>query len=433
MQKPVVAAKWLEGTISPPGGKSISHRAIFLNALARGPARISNCSTSIDCEATLLCVRKLGILAFYSHEADSVVTVEGGDGLLWEPTTLLEANNSGTTLRLINAILAGQSFFSVVTGDQSLRSRPMVRIIEPLKLMGANVHGRRDDVLAPLAIHGGNLHGIDYQLPIASSQVKSALLLAGLQADSPTRLTELAPPRNHTENMLSAMGADIETSGNSITIKPSRLTAIDIRVPGDISAASFWMVAASAHPNASLNSEGVSVNPSRAGVIDILKRMGADIQLANHREEGGETVADIVMKSSGLEGVKISGDIIPSVIDELPVLAVAACFSRGTTVIKDAAELRLKETDCITAMVQGLRHMGTVVQELPDGMVIEGSATLNGTTCQSYGDHRIAMSLAIAGLLAKGETVIEGSECVSVSYPQFWNNLETLTKRDAVV
>jgi 3-phosphoshikimate 1-carboxyvinyltransferase len=193
------------------------------------------------------------------------------------------------------------------------------------------------------------------------------------------------------------------------------------------------MVAASAHPNASLNSEGVSVNPSRAGVIDILKRMGADIQLANHREEGGEPVADIVMKSSGLEGVKISGDIIPSVIDELPVLAVAACFSRGTTVIKDAAELRLKETDCITAMVQGLRHMGTVVQELPDGMVIEGSATLNGTTCQSYGDHRIAMSLAIAGLLAKGETVIEGSECVSVSYPQFWNNLETLTKRDAVV
>ncbi len=433
MRQRVVAAKWLEGAISPPGDKSISHRAILLNALARGAARISNCSTSIDCEATLSCVRKLGILAFYSHEADPVVTVEGGGGLLWEPTALLDANNSGTTLRLLSGILAGQSFFSVVTGDQSLRSRPMVRITEPLKLMGANVHGRRDDALAPLAIHGGNFHGIDYKLPIASSQVKSALLLAGLQADSPTRLTEPAPTRNHTENMLSAMGTDIETSGNSIAIKPGRLIAMDIRVPGDISAASFWMVAAVAHPNASLNIEGVSVNPSSAGVIDILKRMGADIQLTNHREEGGEPVADIVVKSSGLEGVKISGDIIPNVIDELPVLAVAVCFAHGTAVIKDAAELRMKETNRITAMVQGLRHMGAVVQELPDGMVIEGSATLNGTTRQSYGDHRVAMSLAIAGLLAKGETVIEGSECVSVSYPQFWNDLETLTKRDAVV
>lgn len=289
------------------------------------------------------------------------------------------------------------------------------------------------NALAPLAIHGGGLRGIDYQLPIASAQVKSALLLAGLQADSPTRLTEPDPTRNHTENMLSAMGANIESEGNTVTIKPGKLTALDIRVPGDISAAAFWMVAAAAHPNASLNIKGVGVNPSRTGVIDILRQMGADIQLNDLREEGGEPVADIVVSSSGLEGTKISGEIIPNVIDELPALAVAACFAHGTTVIRDAGELRMKETDRIAAMVLGLRHMGAVVQELPDGMVIEGSATLNGTTCQSWGDHRVAMSLAVAGLLAKGETVIEGSECVSVSYPQFWEDMEIVATRGALV
>jgi 3-phosphoshikimate 1-carboxyvinyltransferase len=236
----------------------------------------------------------------------------------------------------------------------------MVRIIEPLKLMGADIQGRRDDALAPLAIHGGGLHGIDYHLPIASSQVKSALLLAGLQADSPTRLTEPAPSRDHTENMLAAMGAEINSDGIAITIAPGELTALDIRVPGDISAASFWIVAAAAHPNALLEISGVGINPSRAGVLEILKRMGADIQLNNLRKEGGEPVADIVVRSSGLEGIKISGDIIPNVIDELPALAVAACFAQGTTVIRDAAELRMKETDRITAMVQGLRHMGAV-------------------------------------------------------------------------
>jgi 3-phosphoshikimate 1-carboxyvinyltransferase len=360
MRQRVVSAERLEGTLFPPGDKSISHRAILLNAIARGSSRITNCSTSVDCEATISCIRKLGVLAFYNHTEPSVVTVEGSGGLLWEPSTLLDAGNSGTTLRLLSGILAGQSFFSVVTGDQSLRSRPMVRIIEPLKLMGADIQGRRDDALAPLAIHGGGLHGIDYHLPIASSQVKSALLLAGLQADSPTRLTEPAPSRDHTENMLAAMGAEINSDGIAITIAPGELTALDIRVPGDISAASFWIVAAAAHPNALLEISGVGINPSRAGVLEILKRMGADIQLNNLRKEGGEPVADIVVRSSGLEGIKISGDIIPNVIDELPALAVAACFAQGTTVIRDAAELRMKETDRITAMVQGLRHMGAV-------------------------------------------------------------------------
>ena len=433
MRQRIVSPERLEGALSPPGDKSISHRALLLNALAKGEARITNCSTSVDCEATITCIRKLGVLAFHSHTEPSAVTVEGSAGLLWEPTTLLDAGNSGTTLRLLSGILAGQSFFSVVTGDQSLRSRPMVRIIEPLKLMGANIQGRRDDALAPLAIHGGGLHGIDYKLPIASSQVKSALLLAGLQADSPPRLTEPVPTRDHTENMLAAMGAEIDIDGNSITIAPGELTALDIRVPGDISAASFWMVAAASHPNALLEINGVGINPSRTGVVEILKRMGADIQLNNLRDEGGEPVADIVVRSNDLEGIKISGDIIPNVIDELPVLAVAACFAQGTTVIRGAAELRMKETDRITAMVQGLRHMGAVIQELPDGMVIEGSTSLNGTTCQSHGDHRVAMALAVAGLLADGETVIEGSECVSVSYPQFWEHLETVTKRDVFV
>jgi len=228
------------------------------------------------------------------------------------------------------------------------------------------------------------------------------------------------------------MGADVAIDGNTVTISPGTLTAQDIRVPGDISAAAFWMVAAAAHPNATLEITGVGVNPSRVGVLEILRRMGADIQLNNAREEGGEPVADIVVKSSNLGGTKISGDIIPNVIDELPVLAVAACFAHGTTVIRDAAELRLKETDRIIAIVQELRNMGAVIQELPDGMVIEGSASLNGTTCQSYGDHRVAMSLAVAGLLAEGETVIEGAECVSVSYPEFWEHLETVTKRDVL-
>ncbi len=432
MLQRVVSVDRLEGTLSPPGDKSISHRAILLNAIARGPARITNCSTSIDCEATVACIRKLGVLAYHSHSEPSVVTVEGAGGLLWEPSMLLDAGNSGTTLRLLSGILAGQSFFSVVTGDHSLRHRPMARIIEPLKLMGANIQGRHDDALAPLAIHGGGLHGIDYKLPIASSQVKSALLLAGLQASSPTTLREPAPTRNHTENMLAAMGADIAIDGNTVMISPSTLNAQDIRVPGDISAAAFWMVAAATHPNATLEISGVGVNPSRAGVLEILRRMGADIQMNNPREEGGEPAADIVVKSSSLEGIKISGDIIPNVIDELPVLAVAACFARGTTVIRDAAELRLKETDRITAMVQELRNMGAVIQELPDGMVIEGSASLNGTTCQSYGDHRVAMALAVASLLAVGETVIEGAECVSVSYPEFWEHLETVTKRDVI-
>ena len=261
MRQRVVSAERLEGTLFPPGDKSISHRAILLNALARGSSRITNCSTSVDCEATISCIRKLGVLAFYSHPEPSVVTVEGSGGLLWEPSTLLDAGNSGTTLRLLSGILAGQSFFSVVTGDQSLRSRPMVRIIEPLKLMGADIQGRRDDALAPLAIHGGGLHGIDYHLPIASSQVKSALLLAGLHADSPTRLTEPAPSRDHTENMLAAMGAEIDIDGDTITIAPGELTALDIRVPGDISAASFWIVAAAAHPNALLEIIGVGINP----------------------------------------------------------------------------------------------------------------------------------------------------------------------------
>ena len=432
MRQRVESVDRLDGVISPLGDKSISHRAILLNALAKGPARITNCSTSIDCEATVACIRKLGIFAYHSHYEPSVVTVEGSGGLLWEPTTMLDAGNSGTTLRLLSGILAGQSFFSVLTGDQSLRSRPMVRIIEPLKLMGANIQGRRDDALAPLAIHGGGLHGIDYTLPIASSQVKSALLLAGLQANSPTTLREPAPTRNHTENMLAAMGADVVIDGNTVTISAGTLTAQGIRVPGDISAAAFWMVAAAAHPNASIEIKGVGVNPSRAGVLEILRRMGADIQLNNARGEGGEPVADIVVKSCGLEGIKISGDIIPNVIDELPVLVVAACFAHGPTVIRDAAELRMKGTDRITAMVQELRNMGAVIQELPDGIVVEGSASLKGTTCQSYGDHRVAMALAIAGLLAEGQTVIEGAECVSISYPEFWEHLETMTKRDVL-
>ena len=427
MRQRVLGAHRLEGQVSPPGDKSISHRAAILNAIARGTARVTNFSPGADCASTLRCLRALGVNIQDDPDEHSSLVVRGAAGAFREPDAVLNAGNSGTSMRLLSGLLAGQSFLSVLTGDHSLRSRPMGRILEPLRLMGAQVHGRMSDTLAPMVFRGGDLHGIEYRLPVASAQLKSCLLLAGLFAQGQTVVIEPAPSRDHTEKMLEAMGAPISVEDGVISVQAGPLTARDVRVPADISSAAFWLVAGAAHSNARLRITGVGVNPTRAGVLDALQTMGARIILEGRREEGGEAVADILVESSPLRATEVGGDLVPRLIDELPVLAVAACFAQGTTVIRDAAELRVKESDRIQAMVRELNRMGGQLQETPDGMIIHGPVRLRGAACRSYGDHRVAMSLAVAGLLAQGETTISGAQCATISYPGFWNQLEALT------
>jgi 3-phosphoshikimate 1-carboxyvinyltransferase len=353
--------------------------------------------------------------------------IEGTSSFLNEPASILDAGNSGTTMRLLSGVLAGQPFLSIITGDKSLKSRPMDRIINPLKLMGANVIGRSNGRLAPIVFQGGNLSGIEYELPVASAQLKSCLLLAGMYADGTTKITEPAPSRDHTEKMLADMGIPISVENQVITVRKGQLIAKDVFVPSDISSAAYWMVAAAAHPDSKITINGVGVNPTRTGILEILNRMNAKITLGNPRKEGVEEVADIVVESSDLVATEIDGDIIPRLIDELPVLAVAACYARGTTIIKDASELRVKESDRIKAIVSQLNRMGGNLQEISDGMVIHGPVILKGTTCRSFGDHRVAMSLAIAGTLAQGETTILNAECSRISYPGFWEQIYSIS------
>ncbi|CAI8019677.1 3-phosphoshikimate 1-carboxyvinyltransferase [Geodia barretti] len=332
-------------------------------------------------------------------------------------------------MRLLSGLLAGQEFLSVLTGDASLRTRPMGRIVQPLQQMGASIMGRHGDTLAPLAIRGGNLRPIEYDMPVASAQVKSCLMLAGLSATGPTVLHQPALSRDHTERMMAAMGAQVNSDGLALTLIPTTLKAVDVAVPGDISSAAFWMVAGLIHPNARVTITGVGLNPSRAGIIDALQMMGAGdcLRLENQRTEGGEPVADVVATSASLQAIELGGEIIPIMIDELPVLAVAACFARGQTVFRDAAELRVKESDRIETTVSELRRMGADIDPREDGMVIRGVSKLTGTDVESHGDHRLAMSLAVAGLAAAGTTTIHGSEDASVSYPNFWEHLRSIT------
>jgi 3-phosphoshikimate 1-carboxyvinyltransferase len=333
-------------------------------------------------------------------------------------------------MRLLAGLLAGQPFFSVLTGDASLRSRPMERVVDPLRAMGARIQGRAEGARPPLAIEGGSLRGIRYRLPVASAQVKSALSLAALYGEGETVLEEPAPSRDHTERMLRAMGAEVKGSdGDGLRISPlqGEMAPLSLRVPGDISAAAFWMVAAAAHSDAEIRLTGVGVNPSRSGIIDALAGMGASVALEEERMWGCEPVADIVVRSSSLRGTNVEGSLIPRLIDEIPVLAVAACLAEGETVIRDAHELRLKESDRIRTTVLELRRLGAHIEELPDGMVIQGVGRLKGGSCGSHGDHRLAMTLAVAGLLAQGETVVRGAEASSISYPVFWHHLEELS------
>ena len=422
----------LGGVLSVPGDKSISHRSLILNAIAKGDALVQGLSGGEDVISTMHCLQALGVNIEPAGTPGSY-RVKGRGPQLEEPSDILDAGNSGTSMRLLSGILASQSFVSVITGDGSLRERPMQRIVQPLKQMGAQIMGRRNDSLAPLVVRGGGLRGIEYDLPMASAQVKSAIMLAGLSAAGETVIHQPALSRDHTERMVSAMGGKIEENGLDLVIHPATLQAVDIIVPGDISSAAFWMVLGLCHQDSRILIRGVGMNPSRTGIVDVLQEMGSGggLQLVDQRIEGGEPVADILVTPAELHGIEIGGDLIPRMLDEVPILAVAACFASGDTVIRDAAELRVKETDRIATTVEELSRLGASIEAREDGMIIHGRGTggtgkLNGAECQSHGDHRLAMSLAVAGLLAGGETTVHGAADASVSYPEFWRDLDLL-------
>ncbi len=421
-------ASGLQGTLRIPGDKSISHRALMLGALAEGETIIQGLLPGEDPISTARCLRALG--AEITEINSTEVRVRGtGLGRLKEASDILDAGNSGTTLRLMMGILASQpGLFSTLTGDLSLRSRPMGRVSTPLGQMGAQIWGRQGGKYAPLAILGQSLKPFHYHSPIASAQVKSAVLLAGLLTPGQTLVTEPARSRDHSERMLRAFGAKIYTD-ESLTVAvegPTRLVGQTVMVPGDISSAAFWLVAASIVPHSELLLENVGINPTRTGILEVLGAMGADIEQLNPREQAGEPVADLRVRSAQLRGTTIGGSLIPRMVDEIPVLAVAALAAEGKTIIRDAEELRVKESDRLAVMTQELRTLGAQIQEHPDGLEIQGPQPLTGAAVSPHTDHRIAMSLAIASLLARGETTLEDPDCARVSYPDFWTTLHRL-------
>jgi len=413
------SSRRINGTIRVPGDKSISHRAVMLAGISSGKSTVSGFLKSDDCMRTIGCLRSLGV----DIEEENNLIIVHGKGLngLLKPEEVLDAGNSGTTLRLMSGILSGQQFTSTISGDESLRKRPMSRITGPLRQMGAVIEGRGE--YAPLSIKGGSLSGIEYRLPIPSAQVKSAILLAGLYAEGTTSVIETVPSRNHTEIMLKHFGAELIVNGNTIEISGSVLKGQDIQVPGDISSAAFFIAAAAAMPGSELVVKGVGVNPTRTGIIDVLLEMGADISYDNMSTLCGEPVADIVVRGRRLHGVRVSGDIIPSMIDEVPVLAVIAAVAEGATVIEGAGELKVKESNRITAMVSQLEKLGVRIRELEDGMEIIGPNIIRGGEVESFGDHRVAMAMAVSGLFAEEEVRIKGKEIVSISFPGFFDAL----------
>ena len=423
----------LKGEIAVPGDKSISHRALILNAMASGTARVTGLSNGEDVMSTMACLRGLGVeITEGAHPGEYHVTGRGP--VLQEPGDILDAGNSGTSMRLLSGLLATQPFMSVLTGDASLRTRPMRRIVDPLQRMGAQVLARQDGNLAPLVINGGSLSGIEYDLPVASAQVKSCIMLAGLAAEGDTLIHQPALSRDHTERMVSAMGVRVEEEGLDLFLQPGALRALDISVPGDISSAAFWIVAGLCHADSSVIVRSVGLNPSRTGILDALQAMGAgnSLQLINERIEGGEPVADVQVTPGQLRGTEIAGEMIPRLLDEVPILAVAACFAEGETVIRDAAELRVKESDRIATTVEELSRLGADIEAREDGMAIRGTGRLVGAACQSHGDHRLAMALAVCGLLAEGDITVQGASDASISYPPFWDDLATLAGNEPV-
>jgi len=428
----VQAAAPLRGQATVPGDKSISHRALLLGALAPGRSRVAHFLPSGDCRATLGALRALGVQVEERSPTQLVIHGQGLHG--WqEPGGVLNCGRSGTTMRLLTGILAGQPFTSILSGDPQLLQRPMGRIVTPLRRMGALILGREDGQRPPLALRGGSLRGIDYTLPVASAQLKSALLLAGLFADGPTTLHEPGPARDHSERMLAAMGAHLElgprstdTGARTLWIEPaSELQAIDVAVPGDFSSAAFLLAAATLVPDSEITIQHVGVNPTRTGLLDLLREMGAAVTLQGERLVSGEPVADLAVRASELQAVTVSGTMVVRAIDELPVLAVLASQAQGETILRDAAELRVKETDRIATTVQELRRLGAEVEPRADGFVVRGPTPLQSPAdaVDSHGDHRLAMALIVAGLIAEGETRVEDMDCVADSYPGF---LETL-------
>lgn len=411
------------GTVTVPGDKSISHRAVMLGSLAKGDTKITGFLRGADCLSTIDCFRAMGI-EIEDRDAEIIVHGKGLKGLT-KPQNILYTGNSGTTTRLLCGILSGQDFECDITGDASICKRPMKRVREPLSLMGAKI----DSDFCPLHITGTRLSGMDYKMTVASAQVKTALILAGLYADGKTVIHEKEKSRDHTELMLKAMGADIEVDGNDITVRPGKeLNAQDIEVPGDISSAAFFMVLGAIMPDSCITIKNVGINPTRTGIIDVFKAMGADMELVNERVATGERVADIVIRSSQLKGTEIGGDIIPRLIDELPVIAVAAVFAQGQTIIRDAQELKVKETNRIRAVVDEFMKCGIDITETEDGMIINGTNTIKGADFKTYGDHRMAMSLAILAQRAQGESTLDDAECVAVSYPTYFDDFYRLSK-----
>lgn len=415
----------LHGCLTVPGDKSISHRSIMLGALAEGTTEVHGFLQGADCLSSISCFEKMGVQI--ENQGD-IVRIHGlGLHNLYAPSVTLDVGNSGTTTRLMSGILAAQSFTSLVDGDASIRKRPMKRIITPLTQMGASITSLNQNDCAPLRIEGKPLHGIHYQSPVASAQVKSAILLAGLYADGETSVTEPYVSRNHTELMFEAFGVPVHREGTTVTIRPiDSLNAQKILVPGDISSAAYFLVAGLITPNSELVIRNVGINPTRDGILDVCRAMGADITLERVSDTIGEPTADIRVRTSALHSTVIEGAVIPKLIDELPIIAVLACFAEGTTVIRDAQELKVKESNRIDVMVHSLSAMGADIEATDDGMIIHGGKPLHGAVIDSNLDHRIAMSFAIAGMNADGETEIQGSECVNISYPNFYSDLERL-------
>ncbi len=412
----------LRGELTVPGDKSISHRSVMFGSIAKGVTEITGFLQGADCLSTIGCFSAMGVEIRNSGKR---VTVHGrGLRGLCQPGHMLDCGNSGTTTRLISGILSGQNFPVTLTGDASIRKRPMKRIMEPLQMMGAEITSIQGNGCAPLRIEGRPLQGIHYQSPVASAQVKSAVLLAGLYAEGKTKVTEPALSRNHTELMLRYFGAEVDSQETTASIRPAEeLYGQKIHVPGDISSAAYFIAAGLLVPDAELLIRNVGINPTRDGILKVCQMMGADITLLNEDHSSAEPVADILVRSSGLKGCVIEGPLIPTLIDELPVIACLACFAQGETIIRDAAELKIKESNRIQVMAENLTAMGADVTETEDGMVIRGGRPLHGASIHCHMDHRIAMSFAVAALAAEGETVIQDSECVNISYPGFYEEL----------
>ncbi|MBP1933436.1 3-phosphoshikimate 1-carboxyvinyltransferase [Ammoniphilus resinae] len=424
----VTKASTISGSITVPGDKSISHRAVMFSSLAEGKTVISGFLPGADCLSTISCFKKMGVNI--EQNGDQVVVESGGLDQLEEPHEVLDVGNSGTTIRLISGILSGLPFHSTLVGDESIAKRPMKRVVTPLRQMGAKIDGRQGGEYTPLSIRGGQLQGIEYHSSVASAQVKSAILLAGLRAEGTTTVYEPHLSRDHTERMLSSFGVEVQSFLGGVSIRGGQLLVQpkQIQVPGDISSAAFFLAAAAMIPGGSLTIKNVGINPTRTGMIDVLREMGADLELKQERVWNGEPVADLVVRYSALKGIEIGGAIIPRLIDEIPIIAVLATQAEGRTIIKDAEELKVKETNRIDAMVSELRKMGAKIEATEDGMIIEGGAKMYGAECISYGDHRIAMAMAIAGIVSEGETIIQGDDAIYVSFPGFDDTLKQILK-----